>query len=511
MSDDTLEPTAIARRLERRLKSDDAVDSPTLPTLSAIQSAEAALAAVTDRHLSHGHESLPAAAVVAHILDDIVPALTGQARTSRYYGFVTGGVLPVAEWADNVVSRLDQNVQVHLPTQSVATAVEDASLRMLAALLRLRPADWPGRTLTTGATASNVLGLACGREAVLESRLRRAGVAAGVAELGLLSACRRAAVDEIQVLTSVGHSSLAKAAAVVGIGRACVKDLGLGGKEPWRLDIDRLERELQRPGVASIIAISAGDVNTGRYALEGTAEWSRVRALADKYASWIHVDGAFGIFTRLLGLVDEYSPLHRRLQGIELADSITVDGHKILNLPYDCGMFYTRSPAILSSVFANPNAAYLSSGPGSSIPSPLHIGLENSRRFRALPLYAAILNEGKAGFGRLVAAMVDISRRIAAFLRDSTHYELLPDGSASLDDIFMIVLFRAKDDMLNDVLVDRINETRQMYVSETSWGGSKAVRIAVSNWKVDVHRDFEIVAGILNAVAAGEKFDVGRR
>jgi len=171
-------------------------------------------------------------------------------------------------------------------------------------------------------------------------------------------------------------------------------------------------------------------------------------------------------------------------------------------------MFYTRSASILQSVFINPNAAYLSSGSASSIPSPLNIGLENSRRFRALPVYAALLSEGYPGFERLVSNTVQLSRRVAVYLRDSPHYELLPDEGAPLDRVFMIVLFRAKDAALNDVLVERINETRQMYVSGTAWAGQKAVRIAVSNWKVDVERDYKVVAAILDAVAAGDEFDI---
>ncbi|XP_044721289.1 pyridoxal-dependent decarboxylase conserved domain-containing protein [Hirsutella rhossiliensis] len=489
-----------AEKVENRLRHGrDAqpTDAPTLPPPSAIRAAESSLAA---RARSHGRLGGTADAdVVGHIVDDIVPALTGQAASSRYYGFVTGGVLPIAEWADNVVSRLDQNVQVHLPAQCVATAVEHAALNMLAGLLRLDGAGdddqgevWQGKTLTTGATASNILGLACGREAILRKRLG-----------GGSDNC-------IQVLTSAGHSSVSKAASVVGIGRRHVKELARSSAQPWRLDLDAVERELQRPGVVSIVAVGVGDVNTGGFALDGVDEWRRLRALADEYGAWVHVDGAFGIFARVLGSNEEHASLKRQAQGIELADSITVDGHKILNVPYDCGMFFTHSASTLQSVFLNPNAAYLSSGSAAGIPSPLNIGLENSRRFRALPVYAALLSEGSAGFERLVSNMVQLARRLAAFLRDSPDYELLPDESAGLDRTFIIVLFRAKDRALNEVLTDKINQTRQMYVSGTVWRGSKAVRIAVSNWRVDVSRDFDVVTAILKAVAAGEEFDLGR-
>nr|CEG03177.1 unnamed protein product [Fusarium acuminatum CS5907] len=471
--------------------------APTLPELSAIQAAEAKLPHPgSDNYL----QGVSQEDVVRHIIQDVVPACNGQGSSSRYYGFVTGGTLPIAEWADNVVTRLDQNVQVHLPEQTIATTLEDSALEMLVSLLKL--GDWKGRSFTTGATSSNVLGLACGREAVLEKRGQSIG------EVGLLAACLSAGVKELQVLTSAGHSSLSKAASVVGFGRACVKELRLSDSEPWRLDIDALERELQKKDTASVIALSAGEVNTGRFSLTGVEEMRRVRELADKYGAWIHVDGAFGIFARVLPQEDEYKTLHKRVEGLELADSITVDGHKLLNVPYDCGMFFTRSPAILQSVFTNPNAAYLSSGGASTIPSPLNIGLENSRRFRALPAYAVLLSEGRPGMANLLGNVTALSRQLAAFLRDSEHYDLLPEDGAGLDEVFMIVLFRAKDPELNDQLVQKINETRQMYVSGTSWKGEKAVRVAISNWMVDVANDFKVVTSILTHVAEGKEFDI---
>ncbi|KAL4725418.1 hypothetical protein ACLX1H_007566 [Fusarium chlamydosporum] len=482
-----------ARLSRRHGPEPGSAPAPTLPELSTIQAAEAKLPRPDSEDYLQG---IPQEQVLRHITQDIVPACNGQGSSSRYYGFVTGGTLPIAEWADNVVSRLDQNVQVHLPAQTIATTLEDSALEMLVSLLKL--GEWKGRTFTTGATGSNVLGLACGREAVLEKRGQSVG------EVGLLAACLAAGVKELQVLTSAGHSSLSKAASIVGFGRAFVKELKLSESEPWRLDLEALERELQKSDTASVIALSAGEVNTGRYSLTGIEEMRRVRELADKYGAWIHVDGAFGIFARLLPEQDDYKPLHKRLEGIELADSITVDGHKILNVPYDCGMFFTRSPTILQSVFTNPNAAYLSGG-ASVIPSPLNIGLENSRRFRALPAYAVLLSEGRPGMASMIGNMVTLSRRIAAFLGDSEYYELLPDGGADLDEVFMIVLFRAKDAQLNENLVQKINETRQMYVSGTSWKGDKAVRVAISNWMVDVERDFKVVTSILTHVAEGKE------
>ncbi|KAK2000246.1 pyridoxal-dependent decarboxylase, partial [Colletotrichum falcatum] len=471
--------------------------APTLPPATALANASASL----PRPGEEGYLSpLGAEATLSHIVDDVVPGLNGQARSGRYYGFVTGGSLPVAEAADNIVSALDQNVQVHLPSQTVATELESVALRMLADVLGLEGGEgraeevWKGRTFTTGATASNVLGLACGREAVVEKRGGKAG------EEGLLSACLAAGVKEIQVLTSMGHSSLSKAASVVGLGRASVKELPASADEPWKLDLGAVEKHLGRQGVASIIAVSAGEVNTGRFATGGFDEMKRLRELADRFGAWIHVDGAFGIFARALEPAPEFERIRDMASGLDLADSITVDGHKLLNVPYDCGMFFTRSLSTLTSVFMNPNAAYLSSGP-SPIPSPLNIGLENSRRFRALPAYAVLRSEGRTGLAAILGRMVLLARRLAQWIRESEAYELLPEGAWDLEETHMVVLFRARDGNSNEDLVERINATRKMYVSGTIWKGEKAVRIAVGSWKVDVERDFSVVTQVLVDVA----------
>lgn len=372
----------------------DGLGDATLPAADRIATALAALprAGQADYLRARG-----ARATLDHIVDTVVPALNGQNLSGRYFGFVTGGTLPVAEAADNVVSALDQNLAVHLPDQTVATAVEDAALRMLLDVLALGgirslaetgtetgteagtetgtetgtpsggssttgiPAEtpWTGRTFTTGATASNVLALALGREALVDARLQQR-TGATVAGLGLLAACRLAGLQDIRVLTSMAHSSLYKAASIVGLGRAAVVDLPLSAAEPWRLDLAAVERVLADAHaagghVAHIVAVSAGEVNTGRFATTGRADMLRLRALADTYGAWIHVDGgsscfcfsllafrfslfaltdcsAFGLFARALPDTPEFAQLRQHTEGLELADSITADGHKILNV-----------------------------------------------------------------------------------------------------------------------------------------------------------------------------------
>lgn len=174
--------------------------------------------------------------------------------------------------------------------------------------------------------------------------------------------------------------------------------------------------------------------------------------------------------------------------------------------PYDTGVFLCRDVSVVKSVFQNPNAAYLAtraSDSDTAIHSALNIGIENSRRFRALPVYAVSLSEGRPGISAMVVRMVRLARQIASFIRDSEHYEWLPDPEASLELSFMIVLFRARDPALNEVLADRINASNKIFVSGTRWAGQKAVRIAVSSWRVDVDADLAVVQEVLTSVAEG--------
>jgi hypothetical protein len=105
--------------------------------------------------------------------------------------------------------------------------------------------------------------------------------------------------------------------------------------------------------------------------------------------------------------------------------------------------------------------------------------------------------------------MTRLARGVASFLNSSEHYDLLPEAAGSgADETFMIVLFRARRKELNDVLVEKVNETREMYVSGTSWQGGKAARIAVSSWKVDPEKDLKVIEAVLTAVAEGKSLDL---
>ncbi|KAF9517184.1 hypothetical protein BS47DRAFT_1389988 [Hydnum rufescens UP504] len=435
------------------------------------------------------------------------------------------GAIPAALHGDILASVYDQNVQVNLPAETISTTVEHRTLELLLDLLKLPRESFPGRTITTGATASNVLGLACGRDFAIRHAIQDPEYSA--AEHGLSRA-------DVKVLADRPHASLLKAASLVGIGRSNVIDMF--DAKAQQIDLTLLEGRLAAcpPGGLQgiIVALSFGEVNTG----ESSPNVKKIRELCDRYHAWLHIDAAFGAFARLV------PELQDQAAGLELADSITSDAHKWLNVPYDSGLFFCRSLELQTSIFGpSPRSApppYLTPiGPLGSqvspemesallIPSPLNIGIENSRRFRALPIFCALLSLGRDGYTEMIRRHVEFARRLGRWMTSgegSKWFEVLnlSPGVSSISHSepvvpLNIVLFRARpgplcpaifshtssDGLGSSRLVRAINDTRRLYVSPSM----NAVRIAVSNWMTGLppahsnsadKDDFDIVTAAL--------------
>ena len=234
----------------------------------------------------------------------------------RFFHFVNGGTTPAALGADWLTSTWDQNPGAWVATP-LGGHLESVALGWLKELFGL-PQSWGG-VLTTGATMANFTALACARR---WWGLRQ-GVDVDVDGLGGL--------PPMPVFGSgYVHPSDTKALAMLGLGRDAVRKLTADGV--GRLDLAALERELEALGDAPAVVIaSAGEVNAGDFdPLVAMAD------LAERYGAWFHVDGAFGLFAAL-------SDRSRHLvEGVERADSVIADGHKWLNVPYDCGFAFVK-------------------------------------------------------------------------------------------------------------------------------------------------------------------------
>jgi glutamate/tyrosine decarboxylase-like PLP-dependent enzyme len=151
-----------------------------------------------------------------------------------------------------------------------------------------------------------------------------------VAKLGLAGALQAVGKMGIQVITALPHSSLRKAASIVGLGRDAVQDMTL--KDPQsELHVTLVEEALRRSTEQlSIVVVSCGEVNTGHFGTDG-ASMIKIREVCDEHGAWLHVDAAFGLSARILDKAS-YPTLSRGVENLELADSIAGDAHKLLNV-----------------------------------------------------------------------------------------------------------------------------------------------------------------------------------
>lgn len=231
--------------------SQDSSHKDPLPIHGTRTDRDRALLALPSSLPTHGLGTLPTTRL---LLSSILPGCLTAQPSSRYFGFVTGGVTASSQLADTLVTSLDENVQVTLPDVTISTALEAKTLEMVLDLLGIENKVFEGRTLTTGATASNVLGMAVGRDAIIARRAVRTGDIGsrsyehGIAEDGFpphvlgvpyrdtdmdVDLATAATTDDsaspvssvwhppILILTSriAAHGSILKAAALTGVGR----------------------------------------------------------------------------------------------------------------------------------------------------------------------------------------------------------------------------------------------------------------------------------------------------
>jgi glutamate/tyrosine decarboxylase-like PLP-dependent enzyme len=405
-------------------------------------------------------EPLPEERVIADLAREAAPGL-GALGSPRSYGFVIGGAHPAGVAADWLTSAWDQAAGLVGPTPA-ASAVEDIAGRWLADLLGIPPGA--SFALVTGCQMAHVTALAAARHRVL------ADVGHDVERLGLIGAPR------IRVLAGAErHVTVDRALRFLGLGTDIVESVDVDAHGAMRADA--LEAALDDGGgVPTIVIAQVGNVNTG--AIDPMRE---VCAAARAAGAWIHVDGAFGLWAA--------ASRGRRgtVAGTESADSWATDGHKWLQIPYDCGIAFVRDREAHRAAMAV-TAAYLvqdATGPR----EPMDWTPEFSRRARGLAVYATLRALGREGVAELVDRLCACAERFAQRLPEAG-FEVLAHGLNQ-------VLVALPGDAATDAALAAIQAEGTCWPSGTSWRGRRCIRISVCSHLTtvaDVDRSIEAMA-----------------
>jgi glutamate/tyrosine decarboxylase-like PLP-dependent enzyme len=380
----------------------------------------------------------------------------------RYFGFVTGGSTPASVMGDWLVSTYDQNACGS--NDSIAPQIERQTIHFLKQLFGLDESYFG--SFITGATISNFVNLALARQWVGEQQ-------------GKDFSQEGVDPSSIKILSGTPHASIIKSLSMLGIGRnAILRIPTLADREA--INIELLEDALWEAGQPVIVVANAGTVNT--------VDFDNLLAIGElkkKYKFWLHVDAAFGGFASL-------SPKFNHLMhGINFADSVTIDAHKWLNVPYDAAMQFTKHKELQLKVFQN-SAAYL--GDPAQSPDFFHYTPENSRRWRALPVWFTLMAYGKEGHQEIVERNCEMAYHLGEWIDSSNSYKLLSPVRMN------VVCFTLKkgDFTMEEIkrFLDLIRDDGRVFFTPTLYKGVPAIRAAFSNWLTE-EQDVKITINVL--------------
>lgn len=376
----------------------------------------------------------------------------------RYFGFVIGGTTPAALMGDWLVSSYDQNALGSI--DSSVPYVERETIGFLKSLFGLGE-EYSG-SFVSGATMSNFVGLALGRQWLGHKK----GI--DISKEGL------AGLSKIKVLSGSPHASILKALSMLGMGRDSVELVPCLGEGREAVDIEKLEEALKDlKGEPCIVVGNAGTVNT--------VDFDDLDALADlqeKYPFWLHIDAAFGGFASC-------SPKYNHLtKGMERADSITIDAHKWLNVPYDSAMQFTKHKDLQVEIFKS-HAAYL--GDQDENVEFMHLTPETSRRFRALPAWFTLTAYGKEGYKEITENNSALAFALGEKIKTSSYFKLLAEVHLN------VVCFTLDDSVHMEIpdYLEKIKNRGKIFLTPTVLDGKEAIRVAFSNWRT-TEEDLEI-------------------
>ncbi|REG96303.1 pyridoxal phosphate-dependent decarboxylase family protein [Flavobacterium aquicola] len=385
----------------------------------------------------------------------LAPLMVSQAGP-RYWGFVTGGATPASIAGDWLTTIYDPNAQATKAQGGISALVEFETINFLLQLLDL-PKSFLGG-FVTGATMSNFTSLAVARQwfgKQLGHDFAKEGITA-----------------PLNILTATPHSSSIKCLAMLGIGSQNFTKIKTIEGNREAIDISDLEQNIKNlNGQPFILISSAATVNTADF-----DDFIAISKLKEKYNFWWHIDAAFGGFAAC-------SPKYKHLvNGWEYADSITIDCHKWLNVPYESAFYLIKEQHknLQVETFQNSNAPYL----GDPLENFNYLNFlpENSRRLKALPVWFSLLAYGKQGFQDIVENSIEMALQFDAFVSQSEEFELL--APTRLNNVCFTLAGDHNQEKVN-LFLTHLNDKSKVFMTPTVYQNRKGIRASFVNWRTN--------------------------
>lgn len=369
---------------------------------------------------------------------------------------------------DWLTSVYDQNPQTTKSQGDISVGIELDTIQMMLDLFGL-PKNYMGG-FVTGATMSNFTCLAVARQWIGQQH----GI--DIAKEGVSIS--------MSILSAVPHSSAIKALSMLGIGSKNITQISVEEGNRESIDIEDLTSKIAKLNGAPFILISsAGTVNTTDF-----DNFEAITELKKKHHFWWHIDGAFGAFAAC-------SPTYKHLaKGWETADSITIDCHKWMNVPYESAVFFVKKKhqVLQTETFQNSNAPYL--GDPSKNFNYLNFLPENSRRLKALPVWFSLNAYGKKGFQYIVENAVEMALRLGDYIQKSDKFELL--APVRLNNV-CFTLKGVEDRAIVKDFLQKINNSGNVFMTPTVYKHRMGIRASFVNWRTNIS-DIEIIKAELN-------------
>ena len=395
--------------------------------------------------------------------------------SANYFGLMNPTPTYMGVLAEALVAALNPQLAT-LARSQLASKIELETIRWIGERV-----GWPGEfngTFTSGGNEANFSAMALALAAKFPDATEN-----GIAALGF---------QPVAYASAEAHHSLDKSAGLLGMGRRALRRIPVNRE--IQLDVEKLEGAIRddtaRGEKPFCVVATAGTTNTGT-----VDDLLGISQICRRYDLWLHVDGAYGAAA-------VFSERHRDLvSGIEKADSLTIDPHKWLAVPFAAGVILTCHPEVLERAFSVA-APYMPKDSGATLPDNSRISTQWTRRMNSLKLWLTLRVHGRKAYEELIARQMELARGFAAWVKSSEHFDL------ASPQILPIVAFRLNMPGLSPEqlaaahrrIVEEVTGDGTRWISETLVNGRSAIRMMIISYLTEA-RHIEALQQTLNQAA----------